>query len=669
MTDELPEIPVEISKRRALSNARLVPQEMLDRQGFHPGDFWLGRTMAGRSFGWHEDMNLLTCAGPRAGKGVGVVVPNLLTFEGSTVVIDPKGELATLTAKYRRDQLGQKVVVLDPAGVAKVPEEMRGSYNPMAHLHSDNARVVSDASALANGIVVPKPDAKEPFWDDTALNFIQAVILYMSVYHPQETRTLTNLRQLCSIGDMDLYKEISKRAKETHPDFKEDRSQAFDAMLEDMFACDAYGGIIREAAGKIMQMGENTRGNVLSGLRTHLDFLNEPMLRDVVQGSSDPDRTFRLEELRDQSRGTTVYLCLPVDMMHMQGRWMRLVMMQIMRFIERTDFDKTRDRPLLMMIDEFYQLGRMPSIVNSLTYAPGFGLRIWLIIQDIGQLKALYPNEWTTIMGACGIQQFFGVNDELTAKYVSEMLGEEEIEVPSISISANESATEGVNSSVSRGTNSSTTAGTNWSETHGTSQSTTEGESSTRTLGTSQGTSVSSGVSENIGWSESKNGGFSTGTTTNYSTLPMAGPGSSGSKSGSVNHGTSSGSSGGSSASRGISRQIGTSSSVGQTKNTSKTYGSSQSSTNGGSYSETFGKSLTENEGTNSSTTGGRTFNITVNKQVRKIFRPEEVRLAFTKQNLTQLTYVRDQGGMVLFRTPYYADPFFVKLLESDSDE
>ena len=141
-----------------------------------------------------------------------------------------------------------------------------------------------------------------------------------------------------------------------------------------MFACDDYGGVISEAAGQIMQMNEQTRGNVLAGTRTHLNFLTEPTLWNVLETSSDPARTFQLEELRDQHQGITVYLCLPVDMMPVQGRWMRLVMMQIMRFIERTEFDKTRDRPLLMMIDEFFQLGRMPSIVNSLTYAPGFGL-------------------------------------------------------------------------------------------------------------------------------------------------------------------------------------------------------------------------------------------------------------------------------------------------------
>ena len=108
--------------RRALASARCIPQEYLDRQGYRKGDFWLGRTLNGRPFGWNEEMNLLTCAGPGAGKGVSTVVPNLLEFPGSAV---PKGELASMTDAFRRDVLGQKVIVLDPAR-----EWLRGWYSP-----------------------------------------------------------------------------------------------------------------------------------------------------------------------------------------------------------------------------------------------------------------------------------------------------------------------------------------------------------------------------------------------------------------------------------------------------------------------------------------------------------------------------------------------------------
>lgn len=744
--DFLSNLPVNQRARRGLATSRLLPQDALDRQGFHRGDFWLGRTLTPRrrAFGWNEDMNLLTCAGPRAGKGVGSVVPNLLMFDGNAVVIDPKGELASLTARYRRDKLGQKVVVLDPAGVADVPDEMRGTFNPMAHLHEDNLRVVSDAHSLAMGLVVPRPDAKDPFWDDTALNFIQGLALYMSLYHWEDTRTLMTLRRLASVGDMKLYDAIHKKRQQKNLDVTYNPADAFQIMLEDMFACTAYGGVIQEAAGKVIQMSEQTKGNVLTGVQTHLDFLNEPMLWNVLESSSDPSRTFRLEDLRDPS-GLTVYLCLPVDMMHTQGRWLRMLMMQITRFIERSEFDKTRDRPLLMMIDEFAQLGRVPNIVNTLNYAPGFGLRMWLIIQDLGQLKTNYPKEWSTILGGCGIKQFFGINDLETAKYVSEMLGEEEVEVPSISMAANMSETYGNTSSQTQGASQSEADGVNWSQTDGQnwsesdsinhsntvsqnmsdtlarSASDTFGRSSSDTLGRgysrtdggsfsygqSSGRGATNGQSASDGWNTGSSSGENAGKSRSYQEERTNERPQTTSESEGQSSGSSEGRSGGSSTSRsmsyndGSSQQYGKSVSDARSVNTSRTsglshsatqghsasrtQGSSTSATGGRSHSETFGGSQSETagrsrtstsgqstsstEGVSFSETAGRTYSFTVNRQTRKLYRPEEIMLAFTKNNLTQLTHIRDQGPFLLCRTPYYADFFLRRELDFNKDD
>jgi len=176
--------------------------------------------------------------------------------------------------------------------------------------------------------------------------------------------------------------------------------------------------------------------------------------------------------------------------MYQQGRWMRLIVTQITQFIQRTPFDKSADLPVLMMIDEFFQIGPMPSIENTLTYAPGFGLRLWLIVQDIVQLKRNYPDSWETIMGACGIKQFFGVNDLTTAKYVSEMLGEQEIAVPSINVTKTTSQTLGGNSSDTFGSSFSATSGSSPSSNFGFSSSYASGESWSETAGISRGYTV-----------------------------------------------------------------------------------------------------------------------------------------------------------------------------------
>lgn len=568
--------------RRLLATSKLVPQDRLDRQGYEPGDFWLGRTLNGKPFGWHEDLNLLTCAGPRSGKGVGSVIPNLMMFPGSAVVIDPKGELATLTAEHRRDRLGQRVVVLDPAMVANVPPEMRGTYNPLSQIDANDPRAVSAALSIASGIVVPNPKAAEPFWDQTALSFIQAVILYMVVFYPPEKRTLMMLRQTASLGDWDLYQAFLKDMREGEngdPEYEGSPSKAFDLMLQEMFSSDAFGGLMREEAAKISQMSENTRGNVLASIRTHLDFLKDPLLWPALVDGHERLPSFDLADLRSQEQFTTVYICLPVEMMYQQGRWMRLLVMQITQYVQRTSFDKTTDHPLLMMVDEFFQLGPIPAIENTLTYAPGFGLRLWLIVQDIGQLKTNYPNSWETILGACGIKQFFGINDLPTAKYLSELLGEEEIDVPSVSLTGTESDTVGDSFSESIGSSRSKSTSSSWSSTSGGSTSYAPGKT----------------------WYE-----------------PVI------------------------------------------------THSSSSSVTSGSSSSDTVGTNESITTGKNSSKTTGRSKGYTISKKERKLFKPEEILTAFTKQNLIQLLHVRDHGGMLLIRTPYFSDPYILALSETE---
>lgn len=677
--------------RTELASAYLVPQKRLDRQGFEPGDLFLGRTMSGKPFGIYDDLNVMTCAGTRAGKGVASVIPNLLMFPGTTVVVDPKGELAEATAAYRRDQLGQKVIVLDPANTARIDPSLRGTFNPLDELDpEDELEVVAAAQTIASGIVIPNPNAKEPFWDQTATNYIQALILYLINHYPREMCTLQKLRELLSLGDWDLYQEYLALMREDDPEFEAPASKPRDLLFEEMVAMDHYDGIIRESAMKVRLFGDQTQGNVLGGAITHLDFLNEPKLRASLQSASDPERTFTLSELRRQDRHLTVYLCLPVDMMYHQGRWMRLIVSQIVQYIERTSFDKRSDYPVLMMIDEFFQLGPIPSIVNTLTYAPGFGLRLWLIVQDLNQLKANYPETWETILGACGIKQFFGINDLTTAKYVSEMIGNREIGVPSVATSVNLSTTEGTSQSVSIGRSFSVARGQSETDTFTVnvgysnsiaetrSHTTSVGSGTSNTQGLNFGTGTNSSVGTNEGWNTGTNASENTGDTLNYDRGNAQHH--SGSKSAGKASGTSSGRSGGTSTSEGVSTSRGSNVQSGTSTSRQVSDGYSTSQTRTDNYSEAHGRSLAKNftetegasetkqDGASSSRTEGQSFTYTMNRQVRPVFRPEELLLAFTRQNLTQLVYVRDYGPLVLFRAPYYADPDFQRLISYQAD-
>lgn len=671
------DIPEEYN-RRAIGSARLVADQKLERQGYRSGDFWLGRTVTrGRPFGWNEDLNLLTCAGPGGGKSVSSVVPNLLSFPGSAVIVDPKGELATLTAAYRRDVLGQKVIVLDPGNTADVAADLRGTYNPFDELELHDPGITRAAQTIASGLVVPNPHAKDPFWDQNAHDFIQSCILYMVRHYPPELRTLMKLRETVSFGDESLFQAWVEKRREDDPTFEGTPADAFEIFQRAMFETTDFGGIVRETAAKISRMGEKTLGDVLSASSTHLDFLKTPELWSSLTSNIDPARTFRLKELRRNDRPLTVYLCLPIDMIPYQGRWFRLVISRIIQFIERTEFDKQRDLPILMMLDEFANLGKMPSIVNSLTYSRSFGLRLWLVVQSLNQLKEKYADSWETILGACGIKQFFGVNDLFTAKYVSELIGEEEVDVPSITLTRTFSDGTSESGSTSKTNSTTDTVGRNHSTTSGTSGSSTYGSSTSTTIGHS--TSENTGHSVNTGRSGGQSGGLSRGSSGGTSSGVNAGKGYTGAhpvptsrstgESSGANEGWNEGSNTGwntgwnAGSSRTSGTSTSTSSSTSHNTSQSQTSGWSNSKTSGTSESRATGESIGKTSGWGTSASMGANYSFTVSKQKRRRFTPDEILLSFTKNNLVQLTHVRDQGGFLLLRTPFFADPHFRQLL------
>jgi hypothetical protein len=305
-----------------------------------------------------------------------------------------------------------------------------------------------------------------------------------------------------------------------------------------------------------------------------------------------------------------------------------------------------------MMIDEFFQLGPIPSITNTLTYSRSFGLRLWLIVQDLNQLKTNYPEAWETILGSCGIKQFFGVNDLVTAKYISELIGEEEIDIPSISLTQTSSGTGSKNTSQTHSQGTTDTVGRNWSRSIGTSASHAHTNSTNRNFtagsGSSSNQTISNGMSESTGSCDnygetfaptgeqtSRNSGRSTNRNTGYNSGISNSLGRSSSLSNSIGRGSSSG--------------------MTFSTNISKTSGGSISTSQNRNISATFGEGFSISSGTN--------YAFSVTKQKRRLLRPEDVLVSFTKKNLVQLTHIRDQGGMMLFRTPFYADPYFRRLL------
>lgn len=405
----------------------------------------------GRLLRYDGPAHLLTLAPTRAGKGVGTVIPNLLMAERSVLVIDPKGENARIAGAARRD-FGD-LHVLDPFGVTGLPAS---AYNPLDRLAPGSPDLSEDAASLADALVADAPgQVSEAHWNEEAKALLSGLIMFCVAHEEPDRRTLATVREYLTLPP--------------------DRLRA---LLELMQGSDAAGGLIARAANRFVGKADREAASVLSSAQRHTHFLDSPR---IVQAMSRSD--FQFADLRHQI--TSVFLVLPPNRLDAYSRWLRLLVSQALQDIARnaegsetpfapvatpvtatgastalsgpgkaadaspalsdaparsTEHIKASNPTLgspptlgsdpppgaaLFLLDEFAALGRLEAVERAMGLMAGYGLQLWPILQDMSQLKDLYGTRAGTFIANAGVQQIFGVNDFETAKWLSQMIGQE----------------------------------------------------------------------------------------------------------------------------------------------------------------------------------------------------------------------------------------------------
>ena len=356
----------------------------------------LGR-MRRRLLRYSGEGHVLTVAPTRSGKGVSCVIPNLLDHPGSVLVTDPKGENYAVTARWRRENLGQAVHAFDPFGVVGGDAE----FNPLDLVDTTSTEAIDDARMLADMLVLP-PEAREgdqAFWNEEARGVLTGLILHVAASAPPELRTLCHVRTLLTLP----------------PD-------QFVALLIEMRESDAAGGLVSRAAARLQQKAEKERSGVISTAQSHTHFLDSQRMSQVLGRS-----TVQLSSLKREH--ASVYLILPTDRLDSYARWLRLMIACSLLAIQRAR-GQPRDR-VLFLLDEFAHLGRMQPVVRDIGLAGGYGLSFWLVVQDLSQLRSTYGEAWPTFLANVDVLQAFGTNDWDTAEYLSKMTGDATIHVAS----------------------------------------------------------------------------------------------------------------------------------------------------------------------------------------------------------------------------------------------
>jgi len=241
----------------------------------------------------------------------------------------------------------------------------------------------------------------DPYWNLEARNLLQGLILHIATDYSiaDEDRTLIKLRELLTLD-----------------------ADSFDQLLQEMATNIGANGAVARIAGALSAMPEKQFGSIRSTARVSTDFLESQRMARVL-GRTD----FQLTALK--TRPTTIFLCLPAGRLASHSRWLRMIIALALEAMER---ERSRPaQPVVFLMDEFATLGHMRSVENAIGQIRGFGVKLWPVLQDLNQLKALYKDRWETFLGNAGTVQFFGINDQFTAQYVSRLLGEQTIMVTS----------------------------------------------------------------------------------------------------------------------------------------------------------------------------------------------------------------------------------------------
>ena len=340
---------------------------------------------------YEGDGHLMTIAPTGAGKGVSVIIPNLLTYPGSVIAIDIKGELSQVTARRRRE-MGQRVVILDPFGLVT---DKTDALNPFDLFRLPGADAESDAEMLATQFAVDHSFSTDRYWDDTGRGLTAGLIAHLATAEPLAERNPSALRRLLYMDDLDYHLAVLL-----------DKKEVLNPLARDEFV--AY----------LSAPSDKTRPCIRTTACTYMKCLGSAVVAKSLEKS-----TFDLEAVL-AGEPITIYLVIPPEKLESHRAVLRAWVATLLATVLRRK--KLPDLRTLFLVDEAAQLGAMPLLRTAMTLLRGYGLQCWTFWQDLGQLRQLYPNDWTTMVSNSAAMQIFGLPKHGTARTAwMEVLGEE----------------------------------------------------------------------------------------------------------------------------------------------------------------------------------------------------------------------------------------------------
>jgi type IV secretion system protein VirD4 len=363
--------------------------------------------------------HIAAIAPTRSGKGIGLVVPTLLSWPHSVVVNDQKSELWHLTAGWRGTEGGNEVLRFDPGAAT-------GSvrFNPLAEVRLGTIHEVGDTQNLVTIIVDPDGKGMQDHWAKTSHAFLTGLVLHV-LYKAQAKGEVGALPEVAHA--------LSDPARPIDELYKE--------MLHNTWDRGNPHQTIAAASRDMTNRPEEERGSVLSTAMSFLSLYRDPLVAKNVSGSD-----FKVLDLMNSQKPVSLYLIVRAEDKDRMKPLLRLVINQLVRVLLRPDISYVNGRAksphvhrMLLMLDEFPSYGRLDVFQEALAYIAGYGIKAYLIMQDIAQLWSAYGRD-ESIIGNCHVRVAYAPNNPQTADWLSRMTGTATIIKEDISVSGKRSS-------------------------------------------------------------------------------------------------------------------------------------------------------------------------------------------------------------------------------------
>lgn len=376
-------------------SSRWATPKQIKRAGlFDEEGVFLGRTK--HDYIRHDGPeHVMAIAPTRSGKGVGLVIPTLLSWTDSAVIHDIKGENWQLTSGWR--STFSYCLLFDPTN------KNSAKYNPLLEVRKGECEV-RDVQNIADILVDPEGMLeRRNHWEKTAHSLLVGTILH--ILYAEREKTLARVASFLSDPGRSFEKTLRAMMKTNHLG---DRAKA------------KVHPVVAQAARELLNKSENERSGVLSTAMSFLGLYRDPTVAEVTSKCD-----WRIADLMNADKPVSLYLVIPPSDISRTKPLVRLILNQIGRRLTEklvvTGESKPK-RQLLLMLDEFPALGRLDFFESSLAFMAGYGLRAFLIAQSLNQIEKAYgPNN--SILDNCHVRVAFATNDERTAKRLSDAIG------------------------------------------------------------------------------------------------------------------------------------------------------------------------------------------------------------------------------------------------------